>query len=86
MERKGNTSYSLDIKNVFISDFPEFKHAFEKLLLNADFTDMLTDYGTCQMELQKLSDLHGVEEMYLQLQSELKEEIINYIINHIKST
>jgi len=49
-----------------------------------DFTEMLTDYMICQMELEKLSILHGEEEMYLQLESELKEEILNYIINHIK--
>ena len=85
MENKRNSQYSSDLKHVFISDFPEFKNAFKKLSLDEEFTDMLMDYRICQMELQKLSDLHGVEEMYLQVLSELREEIMNYIINHIKS-
>jgi hypothetical protein len=49
-----------------------------------DFTEMLTDYRICLMELEKISSLHGKEEVYIQLESELKEEILNYIINHIK--
>ena len=84
MEIKGNSSYWSDIGNVFIREFPEFKHEFEMLSSHEDFTEMLTDYRICQMELEKLSSLHGNEEMYLQLESELKEEILNYIINHIK--
>ena len=84
MESKFNSPYWQDIRNVFIREFPEFKHEFEKLSSHEDFTEMLTDYRICQMELEKLSSLHGEEEMYLQLESELKEEILNYIINHIK--
>ena len=84
MENKGNSPYWSDIRNVFITEFPEFKHEFEILSSNDDFTEMLTDYKTCHIELEKLSNLYGEKELYLQLESELKEEILNYIINHIK--
>jgi hypothetical protein len=84
LKSKGNSPYWSDIRKVFIAEFPEFKHEFEMLSSHEDFTEMLTDYRICQMELEKLSSLHGDEEMYLQLESELKEEILNYIINHIK--
>ena len=69
---------------MFIREFPEFKHEFDMLSSHEDFTEMLTDYKTCQMELEKLSNLFGEKELYIQLESELKEEILNYIIYHIK--
>jgi len=84
LKNKGNSTYWSDIRNVFIREFPEFTHEFEMLSSHEDFNEMLTDYRICQMELEKLSILHGNEEMYLQLESELKEEILKYIINHIK--
>lgn len=84
MKNKGHLPNWSGIRNVFISEFPEFKHVFDMLTSHEDFTEMLTDYRICQMELEKLSKLHGQEELYLQLESELKEEILNYIINHIK--
>lgn len=84
MKSKGNSPCWSDIKNVFIAEFPEFKHEFEILSSNEDFTEMLTDYRICQMELKKLTSLHGDAEIYLQLESEMKEEILDYIINHIK--
>lgn len=84
MEIKGNSPYWSDIRKVFIREFPEFKHEFDMLSSHEDFTEMLTDYKTCQMELEKLSNLFGENELYIQLESELKEEILNYIIYHIK--
>ena len=84
MESKGINPLSSDIKNVFISEFPEFRHAFEKLSSEEDFKEMLTEYKICQEEIQKFSDMHSSEELYLHLQQELKEEIFNYIIKHIK--
>jgi hypothetical protein len=84
VKSKGNSPCWSDIKNVFIAEFPEFKHEFEILSSNEDFTEMLTDYRICQMELKKLTSLHGDAEIYLQLESEMKEEILDYIINHIK--
>ena len=47
---------------------------------------MLADYDVCQTELQKLSYLHEVEQTYLQLKSELKEELKNYIISRMNSS
>lgn len=84
MKNKGNSTYWSDIRKVFIREFPEFKHEFDMLSSHEDFTEMLTDYKTCQMELEKLSNLFGEKELYIQLESELKEEILNYIIYHIK--
>jgi len=84
LENKGNSQASADLKNLFLSEFPEFIHVFEKLSSDVDFRDMLADYQVCQLEIQKLLDMHSVEQIYIQLQGELKEEIINYIINHIK--
>jgi hypothetical protein len=84
LENKGNSPYWSDIRKVFIREFPEFKHEFDMLSSHEDFTEMLTDYKTCQMELEKLSNLFGEKELYIQLESELKEEILNYIIYHIK--
>jgi hypothetical protein len=84
LKNKGNSTYWSDIRKVFIREFPEFKHEFDMLSSHEDFTEMLTDYKTCQMELEKLSNLFGEKELYIQLESELKEEILNYIIYHIK--
>jgi hypothetical protein len=84
LKNKGNSTYWSDIRKMFIREFPEFKHEFDMLSSHEDFTEMLTDYKTCQMELEKLSNLFGEKELYIQLESELKEEILNYIIYHIK--
>ena len=66
-------------------EFPEFEHAYEALSSNEAFAFMLADYDVCQTELQKLSYLHEVEKTYLQLQSELKNELLNYMISRINS-
>jgi hypothetical protein len=68
---------------VFIREFPEFEHAFERLSSDKVFAEILTDYYMCYMELKRLSKIHGTREIYLQMQIELKDEIANYIINHI---
>ena len=85
MKSKGHPQLSSHIKKLFVSEFPEFEHAYEALSSNEDFTIMLADYNMCQTELQKLSYLHEVEKTYLQLQSELKNELLNYMISRINS-
>jgi hypothetical protein len=69
-----------------LREFPEFEHAYDVLSSNEDFAFMLADYDVCQTELQKLSYLHEVEQTYLQLKSELKEELKNYIISRMNSS
>ena len=84
MESKGISQPASDIKSLYDREFPEFENAFDALCSNEDFTSMLADFGTCERELQKLSYLQGVKETYLHMKSELKAEIFQHIINHLK--
>ena len=70
---------------MFVREFPEFEGAYDALSSSEDFTSMLADYKSCERELQKFSYLQAVQETYLQMKSELKTEILNYIINHLKN-
>ena len=85
MESKGDSQFSAHIRKLFVREFPEFEDAYEALSSNEEFTFMLADYSVCHSELQKLSNLHEVEQTYLQLKSELKKELMNYMISRINS-
>ena len=84
MNSKPSSQQTFNIKNVFLSEFPEFAHEFGILSKSEDFTDMLTDYCICLSELQKTSNSHDNSEVYSQLKKEIKEEIFRFIFNHIE--
>jgi hypothetical protein len=85
LESKGISQPASDIKRMFVREFPDFENAFDVLSSNEDFMSMLSDFGMCERELQKLSYLQGVQETYLNMKSELKAEIFQHIINHLKN-
>jgi len=68
-----------------LREFPEFSYAIDQLLNYEDFIDMLKEYSYCESALLKLQDLNEKKEAYHQLKKELKQEMKNYIIRHIKN-
>ena len=80
-----NPSYS-KLKQLFITEFLDFRDEFEALVLNDEFTDMLMEYSICNRVLERIGENHNMSQLYIQLKQELQHEIKNYIIRHIKNS
>ncbi len=73
------------LKQLFIAEFRDYSDEFETLVLNDEFTDMLMEYSICNRVLERTGEDHTLSQLYIQLKKELKQEIKNYIIIHIKN-
>jgi len=85
MELNNKTNNLERFHKLCLREFPEFSCEIDQLLNYKEFIDMLREFSYCESTLLKLRDLDKKKETYHQLKNELKQEIKNYIIRHLKN-
>jgi hypothetical protein len=66
-------------RTIFQRDFPEFEREMISFSSQTEFIEILNEYYLCEIEIKKYRRAEEMFESYIQLQKELKIELLNYM-------